>query len=128
MPDDDVFLAGVDLLRRTGAQGFQIRYSDDEQPVVWIAVSEWRVGRASRLVPAGRGGKRVFDTAAGLTPRRAVIRLLEQLLDGIGVCQHCGKPSSIIEEPDAEHPLHAITCVYAYDPELKTFRRGCEGD
>jgi hypothetical protein len=31
------------LVRRTGAKATQVRYSDDEQPVIWMAVVEWRV-------------------------------------------------------------------------------------
>lgn len=71
-------VALVDLIGRTGAQGFQLRYSDDEAPVVWIAVAGYKRGL----------GNMVYEVGASCSPDRAAFRLA---------------------------------------PELKTFRRGCEG-
>jgi hypothetical protein len=112
--DDPIFLAGIDLLRRTGQLQFQIRYSDDEEPVVWLAVGMWK----------GPTRKVVYDTAAALHPTKAVLRLCEQVMDG-GQCQHCRRPSGFSEDFDAM-PMNDLVCWYQYDPELKTFRRGCE--
>lgn len=108
--DNDMVLACADLVRRTGASAFQIRYSDDEQPVVWMAVAEYP------------GQKR--EVAAGFTPVKAMFRLLEALVDG-GQCKHCSRPTGVSED-FTTMPAGDLVCWYQYDPELKTFRRGCE--
>lgn len=107
--------AGIALIRRTGSTQFQLRYHDEEQPLVWIAVAA-HPGRAPR-----------FEAAASTDPVRAVLRLCEQLIDG-GLCTHCHRPSGL--EPDSldTMPLNRTICWYQFDPENATFRRGCEGD
>ncbi len=59
-------------------------------------------------------------------PLRAALRLLDQLIDG-GQCLHCKRPTGVSETFDGAMPLDDLLCWYRYDPELKTFRRGCEG-
>jgi hypothetical protein len=105
--------AGVKMIGRTGATSIQIRYQDDEQPVVWMAVGEWTGGRQ--------------EVGAGFDPTRAVLRLCEQVIDG-GQCAHCHRPTGF--EPDQldTMPFDPLVCWYQWDPELATFRRGCEGD
>ena len=70
------------------------------------------------------GGR--WEVAAAANPVRAALRLCEQLVDG-GMCTHCNRPAGL--EPDSidAMPLNDLVCWYQYDPELKTFRRGCEG-
>lgn len=114
-------MAGVDLLRRTGAKQFQVRYSDDEEPVVWIAASSWQ----GKNPLTGKDRER-WEVAGGLDPTVAIMRLCEQVIDG-GQCQHCGKPTIFQPLPETDG-LEVLGCVYAFDPELATFRRGCEGD
>jgi hypothetical protein len=111
-PDDPRFTAALDLLPRTGAREVQIRYSDDEQPVVWIAVALYDEGR--------------WESASGHDPVVAAFRLLAQLYDG-GRCTHCNKPTGFSEDVDAL-PFDASICWTQWDPELKKFRRGCAGD
>lgn len=122
--DDDRFLAVVDLIRRTGAHAFQIRYSDDEQPVVWMAVARWQMRNGQ---PVKGGGKVAWETAAGLDPITAVFRLVETIIDG-GHCAHCQRPSGVTDDWEGRMPLERHICWYRYDPELKTFRRSCEGE
>jgi hypothetical protein len=108
--DEQALLAAcVDMVRRTGANTVQVRYSDDEQPIVWMGVA---------CYPRNR-----YEMAAGPTPEQALFRLLERLVDG-GQCQHCTKPTGITDDFDAM-PLTGHVCWYQFDPELKTFRRGC---
>ena len=105
--------AGIDLLRRCGALSFRIGFSPEEdgRPIVWYAVAEWAHGA---------------DAAAALIPERAVLRLCEQVIDG-GRCRHCGRPT--VFTPDSDTTILDLAgCVYAWDPELATFRRSCEGD
>lgn len=111
--DQDRFHAGINLIRRTGAIGFQVRVSDEEEPTVWMAIAKYIDGRA--------------EVDASLDPLRAVLRLCERLCDG-GMCNHCKRPCGL--EPDSidTMPMNNEICWYQYDPELKTFRRGCEGD
>lgn len=110
--EDPRFVAAVDLIGRTGASEFQIRYSDDESPTVWFAVAKY-------------GLKAECDAA--LDPGMAVMRLAERLIDG-GQCTHCHKPTGL--DPDSIDcmPLNELICWYQFDPELEKFRRGCEGD
>jgi hypothetical protein len=117
MPDQDRFDAGVSLLQRTGARQFQIRYSDDEEPVVWIAVGGW---------PKPESDSLTHVAAAALAPSLAVLALCEKVIDG-GACVHCGRATVFL--PTIEDVIPGDTlCRYQYDPELKTFRRDCEGD
>lgn len=115
---DPRLAAGVALLGRCGARDLQIRFSDDELPVVWFAVASFE-----------RDGLEVHETAAAMEPVMAVLRLCESVIDG-GRCVHCERPSGF--EPDhatpTDTPLAHLICWYQWDPELVTFRRGCEGD
>jgi len=112
--EDPRFAAAIALIGRTGAKSTQIRYSDDEQPVVWMAVAEY---------PRGR-----WDAAAGRDPLTAVLRLCETLMDG-GTCAHCGRPTGFDADDQDFDQLgtDAIICWTQWDPELKTFRRHCKG-
>ena len=59
-----------------------------------------------------------------------MIRLCEQVIDG-GLCTHCKRRTIFDAEPSDtvfDDALVAMGCVYAWDPELATFRRSCEGD
>lgn len=109
---DPRLTAGVELLGRTGASSFQLRYSDDEEPVIWMAGAEWRQG---------------FECAAATSPLRAVLRLLDRVIDG-GKCVHCQRPTGVTDDFSVTMPVNEVFCWYVYDPELKTFRRSCEGD
>ena len=109
--DDPRVTALIAMIGRTGAGSFQIRYSDDEDPVVWIAVSEHHGHHTA---------------AGGMTPLEAVYRLAELLIDG-GECQHCHRPTGVTLDHD-DMPLDPLICWYQYDPELATYRRGCEGE
>jgi hypothetical protein len=108
---EERFLAGVKMVERTGSSQFQLRWSDDEEPTVWFAVA---------IYPDKR-----WDTAAGHNPFVAVARLLETLIDG-GTCKHCGRPTGLDPTSLETMPMNKLICWYQYDPELKTFRRGCE--
>lgn len=114
--DDPLFLAAVDLIGRSGSESFQIRYQDDEQPTVWMALAKY-------IHPTLGIG---WEVGAGFDPTRAALRLLDEIIDG-GTCTHCGKPTGVIHDT-VEPPPFASVCWFTYDPELKTFRRGCEGD
>jgi hypothetical protein len=138
VPDPDVeplfespkLLAAVKLLERTGARNYRVGYSDPEDgdPVVWYAVATWRIGTDGR--PIAKGGRERHEAGGGLGPVSATMRLCEQVIDG-GLCTHC-KQLTIFDDNPGDSPfddlLDVMGCVYAWDPELSTFRRGCEGD
>lgn len=111
---DPRLTAAVDLLHRAGATVFQIRYSDDEPPVVWIAVAGW-VG------PDGI----VWQTGSSVDPVEAVMCLCETVVDG-ATCVHCGKTTSFIADYAADPLAPGLVCDIQYDPELRVFRRSCE--
>jgi hypothetical protein len=108
--DDPRLPAAVELLGRTGAQGFQFRYCEEEEPVVWMAMAEY----------PGAG----WQVAAAMNPLVAIFRLCDQIIDG-GRCTHCAKPTGFAAEFE-DMPLPEMVCWYQWDPELTTFRRGCE--
>lgn len=123
--DDPKLVAAVDMLRRTGSAEVQIRWSDDEQPVVWFAVALYRM--AGRR-PQPDGPVNAWETAAGRTPTEALLRLCERTIDG-GACAHCAKPAMFYADlDDNPTPLDAAFCITSWDPELTTFRRSCEGE
>jgi len=124
--DDPRFIAGVKLLERTGARSFRVGYSDEDDgdPTVWYACATWGMSPQGRPLP--KGGRAWHEAAAGLDPLTAVMRLCERVIDG-GECTHCHLPTIFVADTDTAL-LDRIGCVYAWDPELATFRRGCEGD
>lgn len=104
--------AAIAMLRRTGAVQVQIRFSDDEQPVVWVGIA---------IYPDGH-----WESGSGANPATALVRCCERVVDG-GTCQHCGRPTGFDDDPAGAGPLDAVLCWYRWDPELATFRRTCEG-
>jgi hypothetical protein len=126
-PNDPRFLAAVQLIERTGAQSFRIGYSDeaDGPPIVWYATATWGLDPSTGR-PLPKGGRITHEAAAAISPVDAVLRLCEQVIDG-GECAHCHLPTIFVPDTDTTL-LDRIGCVYAWDPELATFRRGCEGD
>lgn len=115
--EDPRFIAGIELLKKGGAEEVQIRYSDDEKPVVWMCVVRMRNG--------------VHEAAGGMTPLVAMTRLCEETFDG-GLCAHCGKPCGINPDWKDQEKLDRLVddavCWHTYDPETQKFRRGCEGE
>jgi hypothetical protein len=111
--EDPRLPAAVAMLGRTGAQEFQLRFSpEDEKPITWTALANW--------------GDNRWECAASMDPLVAVFRLCDQVIDG-GQCTHCQKPTGFTPDLDPM-PLNQFVCWYQWDPERKTFRRGCEGD
>lgn len=125
---DPRFLAGVQLIERTGARMFRIGWSDDDDgpPVVWYATAEWGLDPSTGR-PLPKGGRIRAEAAAAMTPLGAVLRLCERIIDG-GECTHCGRRTIFIADHGPAGPLDTMGCVYQWDPELATFRRNCEGD
>lgn len=126
---DPRFIGVVDLIGRCGASTFELRWSDDQAPVVWMAIAGHRVDPHGRFLRGDGGvGRTVYQVHAALHPLPAVIGLGESLMDG-GQCVHCGRPTGLDTNLTAEPmPLPRLICWYQWDPELATFRRSCEGD
>jgi len=127
----DFIAACTEMIGRIGAHAFELRYSEpdegmeDDSPVVWIAIATFHGG--VKKTPLGDVPFPTHTEAAGaLLPSQAAFRLLEILVDG-GTCTHCQRPTGI-SETIGEMPANNAFCWYQYDPELKTFRRSCEGD
>lgn len=122
--EDPRFLGGIQLLERTGARSFQIRYQDDEKPTVWLAIAQYGVDPKTRI-PLPKGGIITYNVAASLSPLGAVMRLCDESVTG-GVCTHCNRPAGF-DENFGQMPLEEHICWYQWDPETKKFRRGCQG-
>jgi hypothetical protein len=120
-PDDPRFIAGIELVRRTGAKTIQIRFSDDEKPVVWFAVA----GYISRQGRAHSSGKiNAYLIGAAFDPLQALFKLLDEAIDG-NECAHCHRPAGFVAETETM-PLDSVVCWYIFDPETNTYMRGCE--
>lgn len=128
-PTEDITVAAVDMIRRTGCAHFELRYSEpDEQteaekaqnehqfPIIWIATAHYIRGEAN-----------VYLSGAALNPTRACLELLETVVDG-GMCTWCKRPTGL--EPDSldDMPMSEMFCWFQYDPETKRFRPGCGGE
>jgi hypothetical protein len=109
MENDARFIAGVDLIGRTGAEEFRIQYCEEEAPpVIWMASASWNG---------------IWEVGASTNPLTAVFRLLDEVIDG-AICTHCERPSGF--EPSTDPmPLSTHVCWYQYDPSTKKFARGC---
>lgn len=118
-PKDPRFTAAIKMLERTGISSFGLRYQDDQDPVVWVAVVEY----SAEKTPHTNGA----EAAGAMTPLQAVLRLCEQVMDG-GECAHCHRVCAVETDWRNKMPLEDVVCWYVYDPETKAFRRGCEGD
>src|SRR5580765_8833229 len=98
MPDEDFsiddprFNAALDMIGRTGAQSMQIRFQDDEEPTVWIAVAQYGVDE--NHVPQPEGGEITYKIGAALHPVHALMELLNQAVDG-GECTYCHRGTAI---------------------------------
>jgi len=123
---DPRFGAALKLLERTGMREFRIGWSDEEDgpPIVFYALGTWRLNPQDK--PIARGGQLSYEVGASIIPVEAVLRLCEQVIDG-GECAHCHLPTIFVPDTDTAI-LDLMGCVYAWDPELEVFRRGCEGD
>lgn len=117
MTERDKLYAAIKFLKELGAKKVQLRYYDDDDPAVWVVVALFSKGRRSQYAKA--------EISAAVTPTAAALLLCEKLSDAIP-CPHCKKRMAF--EPDllSRMPLPSILCWYQYDPELKTYRRGCE--
>lgn len=114
---DLMFLACLDLIRRTGAGNVRIGYHDDEKPAIWHVTVEYNHPKSP---------VQGFEVEAGMTPLIAAQRLCERLVDG-GWCTHCSKTTGFDVDYRPRLPeFDNLICWYRYDPEMKTFRRGCE--
>lgn len=125
---DPRFVAGVALIGRTGARDFRVGYSDpdDGEPGVWYATARWSAITSGPTIHLNGAA----EAAGAMNPVTAVMRLCEQLIDG-GTCTHCHQ-LTIFDDNPGDSPFDTLLgmmgCVYAFDPELATFRRSCEGD
>jgi hypothetical protein len=109
------FIAAFDLLGRSGATQFQIRYCDDQQPVIWMAAVSYK-----------RSGTAFWEAAGATDPETATLRLCEIMID-VGICTHCHRGTGFVPDLDEMPTVMGIDiCWYQWDPELATFRRGCE--
>jgi len=107
---DDKFAAAVRLLGHTGAEQFQLRWSDeDKPPVSFTAVARW--------------GNR-WECAGAMNPLLAAFRLCDQVIDG-GQCTHCKKPTGFISD-DGDTIMNQFVCWFQWDPSTKKFMRGCD--
>lgn len=113
---DERFLPAVEMIGRTGAKSFTIRWCEEEDPPIWMALASYEQPRKTIH----------HEVAAALDPVQAVFRLCDQLIDG-GQCLHCQRPTGFSPDFDPM-PMDEVFCWYQFDPELKTFRRSCEAE
>lgn len=120
---DPRWVAAIDLLRRNGAREVQIRYDDEQKPIVWVTTASFSVINGK---PSNRGKINAHQAGGGLDPMSSIFALCRACLDRRGKCNHCGK-NTMFDETFESQPLEDFYCWYQWDPEMQTFRRGCEG-
>lgn len=104
-----------DLLRRAGATEIQLRYQDDEAPVLWLMYA--------RFQPAGH--PTVEHVAAGLNPVSAIVALLAEAVDG-GQCVACKRPTALVELGDEALPVPvSLVCQLRHVPG-QGWVKGCQ--
>jgi hypothetical protein len=116
--------AASSLVGRTGARSFTLRYSEPDEeedgPTVWIAIAAF-----------GREDEEIHSVAGALDPLSAMIRLLDELIDG-GTCGKCGKATSFWqhEDPDMTAVPRVIegrpVCWFTWDAASEKFLRDCD--
>lgn len=121
---DPRYIPAIELLRRNGAKEVQLRYDEEQQPLVWVAVAGFSLINGK---PAGRGKLNAWQAGGGLDPLSSLFALCRACLDRKGWCTHCHR-NTMFEETIESQPLEDFYCWYQWDPENRTFRRGCEGD
>lgn len=116
--------AATELIGRTGARSVDFRLvgtgdTGDEPPIGWLIVATYESETETR-----------HEAAGAMDPETAILRLCEHLIDG-GLCTHCAKLTAF-DPVGSDDTLNNVmapgVCWTMWDPELKTFRRGCEGD
>lgn len=110
---DPKVVAGFQLIERTGARSTSLRYSDDEEPVVWMAIAEYE-----------RGGRSRYECAASVNPVEAVNRLCAQLING-GKCTHCNR-TTVFERSTGVLGNPSGVCWYRWHPATQRYRRDCD--
>jgi hypothetical protein len=111
-PNDPRFTAAITMLRRTGSTETQIRYDEEQDPLVWVCVGKWG---------------EVYEAEAGMTPLIAATRLAERVSDG-GTCAYCARPTALTDDWKSPTLMDDTFCWWVYDPETQEYRRGCEGE
>ena len=114
--EDPRFLAALEFIRRTGASSIDIRFQDDDQPIVWMVVAQYDGENPMKTVGA--------EVDAAFNPLRAALRLCERLADG-GQCRHCHRPTGLDPDSLDTLPMNNVICWYQFDPGAKKFIRGC---
>lgn len=109
--DDPRFPAAAALLGHTGAQEVQIRFCEEQMPVLWMACGRW-------------DGH--WEASGAMDPLLALFRLCDQVIDG-GECTHCHRPTGFVPELDSM-PVSDLICWYQWDPSRRKFQRGCLGE
>jgi hypothetical protein len=121
--EDPRYIGAIELIRRVGAREIQLRYDEEQHPIVWVCTAAFSIINGK---PSGRGKINAHQASGGLDPLRAIFALCHICLDRQGVCLHCGR-NTMFDENFSPQPLENFYCWYQWDPEMKTFRRGCEG-
>jgi hypothetical protein len=121
---DPRYVAAIDLIRRAGAREIQLRYDDVQAPIVWVATAGFSIIDGK---PSARGKINAHQAGGGLDPLLAIFALCRACLDRQGKCTRCGR-STMFDETFDPQPLESYYCWRQWDPEMKTFRRSCEGD
>lgn len=118
---DPRFLPAVDVVKRTGAREFQMRWSDDEHPTVWIATAGYS---SIDGTPRSTGKINAWKIGAGLDPLRALFALCDSVVDG-ATCAHCGRPAGFIAATQ-ETIGDRVICWWLWDAETNRYVQQCQ--
>lgn len=113
LADDPKFRAALEYVWTVLPRPLDIDFRVEGQaPTVWIVVCTYPEGR--------------YAVEADLDHLGALLKLCERITYG-SVCLYCGRPAAF--DPNMlELSTKGVFCWMQWDPELRVFRRSCEGD
>jgi hypothetical protein len=117
----------LDLLKRTGVRQVQVRYSDDEDPVIWMVAACWYADKHGMPVATKRESEgTMWKTAAGFAPSQALFSLLDALVGehSGGACTHCRRLTGFDPRLHPRAQLEDEKCWWTFNGE--EFVRGCK--
>jgi hypothetical protein len=123
---DPRFFPALDLLKRTGVRQVQIRYHDDEDPVIWMVAACWYADEHRMPVATKEESEgTMWKVAAGFDPSQALFSLLDGVIGehSGGVCTYCMRPSAFDPSDPPRPRLVDNFCWLTFNGS--EFERGC---
>ena len=116
----------VDLIKRTGAYGMQMREVVEPPPACWVVFVEHFIDPDGypTFDTENRNVENHYTFSVGETIGEALMRMVKLLYEG-GNCMHCMQPSSFYAQLDGNPPFADFMCQVFWHPEQLRYARTC---